>query len=752
MSRIAGHFCTMLLFGLGCQNPVDVDGFQRSEGGFVGDFSAVRVHVDDQGLIVHSGEQDWQLRTVSWGRSGAEKPLNPTSPVWGDSQRIESAHDGLTEFWQPASGDIEHGWTLRERPPGDGPVSLQLAIDGADGWRVDASGLGATVSSQTTRWRYQKLAVYGADGGSLVAQMKPTERGLAVVFDDAGATYPVVVDPVLSEQIAFTEWDAIGSVQLGYSVSLAGDVDGDGFPDVIVGAPLEGGWSDGPSGAAYLYHGGINGGSQVNGTRIVASDPFDKDWFGRSVSGAGDVNGDGYDDVVIGAPEKDGDNGAAYVYMGGPGGLQLGSETLLFEVSDREGERFGDSVAGAGDVNGDGYDDIVIGAPGQFTSPGGEVWVYLGGVDGVATERYVSIVALEPSDPNTYGQSVAAAGDVNDDGFDDIIVGGGSAMAYLYLGSASGISADTEQRLVPSDGRGLAFGQAVNGAGDVNGDGYDDVVIGDWRASRSEGTSAEFEEREFGAAYVYLGGACGIRQDTEVKLTSSSGQHHDHFGFSVAGAGDVNGDGYADIIVGSPGVDDWSQIGDFVYWRDSGEAYVFAGSANGIVQKTETMLRPLTTDAGASVGHAVAGANDVNLDGYDDVIVGAPTWGMWGAETSGAAFVFTGSCTVHWFLDADGDGYGDPAFMNTSCDQPAGYVADNTDCDDNCASINPEMTEYCGPSPDEMDCLETPTTTPPDNQDLGLEQGGCGCSSGPNSGPWLWLMLGLGATRLRRRP
>ena len=380
---------------LGCQasEPTTrgLDGFELGESGvFKADLEKVAVQVDPHGMVVHKNDERWRLQTVAWGRPGEERVRHSSEPNWGsclpmsERCRVEAISDGLTEFWQPTSGRIEHGWTLSERPLGDGPVSLQLAIEGADNWRVDADGLGATIAHQTATWRYQELAVYGADGASLTAWMASTASGLAVVFDDTGATYPVEVDPVLSEVARFFELEAPGYFRLGHDVAGAGDVNGDGFADVLVGAPNRSPDDESVAvGAAYVYIGGLEVESVP--VMLTASDGMPGDEFGTAVSGVGDVNGDGFDDVIVGAPDEADENGAAYVYVGSTDGLLLASETKLVEASGRAGERFGGSVSGAGDVNGDGYDDILVGTEGSWSDTAiGLAHLYLGGPDGIA--------------------------------------------------------------------------------------------------------------------------------------------------------------------------------------------------------------------------------------------------------------------------------------------------------------------------------------------------------------------------------
>jgi len=332
----------------------------------------------------------------------------------------------------------------------------------------------------------------------------------------------------------------------GWSVGTAGDVNGDGYDDVIVGAPL---YDNGQSaeGAAAVYHGSASGLSLVpnwmdEGDQAGAS-------FGISVGTAGDVNGDGYDDVIIGASAyangQDAE-GAAAVYHGSASGLSLAPN--WGDEGDQEDAFFGWSVGTAGDVNGDGYADVIIGAP----------WYTNGQIDEGAAAVYhgsASGLSLVPNwggegdqEYAQFGLSVASAGDVNEDGYADVIVG---AAAYdngqldegavaVYHGSASGLSLNPNWG-DEGDQAGAEFGYSVGTAGDVNGDGYDDVIVG--------ARFYDHGQEDEGAVAVFNGSASGL------SLAPIWGDEGDQagaqFGSSVGTAGDVNNDGYADIIVGA---------------------------------------------------------------------------------------------------------------------------------------------------------------------------------------------------------
>jgi hypothetical protein len=405
----------------------------------------------------------------------------------------------------------------------------------------------------------------------------------------------------------------------GVSVSGAGDVNGDGYADVIVGAHLnDAGGSE--AGRAYVYYGGpvADAVADLSLTGEGAGDNF-----GVSVSTAGDFNGDGYADVIVGANGNNAggsDAGRAYVYYGGPGADAVADLTLTGAAALDD---FGISVSGGGDVNGDGYADVIVGA--HYNDAGGaqagRAYVYYGEPypDAVAD---LSLTGAAASD--FFGRSVSAAGDVNGDGYDDVIVGAhgndagatNAGRAYVYHG---GPGADTVADLMLT---GAAvddyFGYAVSTAGDVNGDGYDDVIVGAF-GNDVGGPSA-------GRAYVYYGGAA---TDAVADLTLTGASPGDIFGTSVSAAGDVNGDGCGDFLVGASANDAGG--------LEAGRGYVYFGG-RGVDAVADITLTGVV--AGDNFGTSVSAAGDINGDGYTDVIVGA--WGSDAAGTdAGRAYVYT---------------------------------------------------------------------------------------------------------------
>ncbi|WP_353717492.1 FG-GAP-like repeat-containing protein [Dyadobacter sp. 676] len=388
---------------------------------------------------------------------------------------------------------------------------------------------------------------------------------------------------------------------LGSSVASAGDVNSDGYDDIIVGAPTFD-VNGTVGGIAVLYYGSLNGIESSN--QLVLSKNLADSYFGCSVAGAGDVNGDGYGDVVVGAKyysNGQDDEGAIYIYHGSSGGL--GPQEVIHFERGIANSYFGHAVAGAGDINRDGYADIVVGAPGSPNA----AYVYQGSAAGITGNPKV---LQSGQNGSNFGKSVAAAGDVNGDGYGDVIVGDDwygqedAGAAFVYHGSNSGIVVNPAATLL-CDQQGAIMGRSVAGAGDVNGDGYSDIIVG----APNYNNGQEYE----GVVLAYYGSSTGISNTSPLLLEMN--KDYDHFGEAVSGAGDVNGDGYSDIIIGAP----YFSEGELA----EGAAYVFHGSPTGLKTSPAFQLENGNID-NAYIGFDVAGAGDVNGDGYSDIIAGGP--------------------------------------------------------------------------------------------------------------------------------
>ncbi|MBN2392314.1 MAG: FG-GAP repeat protein [Anaerolineae bacterium] len=446
----------------------------------------------------------------------------------------------------------------------------------------------------------------------------------------------------------------------GSSVATAGDVNGDGNADLVVGAY---GYDD-YRGKAYVYHGSDVGlGATPAWTAIGehTGDYYTGDSFGYAVATVGDVNGDGYADLVVGAYRYDGNRGKAYVYYGTRWGLNPAFDWTA--GGENAYDRFGYAVGTAGDVNGDGFADLIVGAYG-YDGGRGRAYLFQGSSAGLSAVPAWSVLGEGAGD--NFARAVGAAGDVNGDGYADVIIGapyndtGGTnaGKAYLYYGSMTGLTPGPADWMATGVYAGDNFGTAVSTAGDVTGDGYADLVVG--ATGYPQGTGN-------GKAYVYYGSPVGPTSGP-ANWTASGEHAADHFGFSVGTAGDVNGDGCADLVAGAWGYDE-----------NKGKAYVYHGSTTGL--GTAPAWTTEGVNAGDYFGWSTAMAGDVDGDGYADLVAGA--WGYDDAANTDAgrvdvyhggvaglgatsAFTATGQNDNDTFGfavatagDVDGDGYAD---------------------------------------------------------------------------------------------
>jgi hypothetical protein len=416
----------------------------------------------------------------------------------------------------------------------------------------------------------------------------------------------------------------------GYQVRNAGDLNGDGTPDIVVGAPFDStrGLN---AGRAFVWFGG----SGLTGEPDLILEPANGgDYFGFAVAGVGDVDNDGFDDLAIGAPRAlrgAGRLGAVYLYRGG---------TFMNATVDRElegevgNDRFGWSVAPAGDMDRDNTDDFVVGAPYNNLDGTGVGRVYLfvgqGSMSSVGPAADV-IFSGEPSGGPTnsanfakfapdgvaisgpgFGFTVASVGDFRGDGRACVAVGapgalGATGRAYLYF-AASSInqlpSADPSVTLT-NDTRNEEFGWSVASGGRVDTDSRTDLLVG------APGTSGSR-----GSVHVYYGASSPSSTISNSDLERFQGVSPYRFGHSVAPAGDAEGSNNS-WLVGAPA--------NAIAGVNAGRAYLYRGTSN-----TPTDLGPINA-GGAPVaedqwGHSLDGLlGDLDGDGLDDFIVGAPT-------------------------------------------------------------------------------------------------------------------------------
>jgi hypothetical protein len=349
----------------------------------------------------------------------------------------------------------------------------------------------------------------------------------------------------LSATPTWTAQGAVEDAQFGVSVAGVGDVNNDGFDDLLIGAEGHDAGS-GAVGAVFLYFGSASGlRAEPDWT---ATGENTRDAFGHAVSAAGDVNGDGYDDLLVGAfrwSDVQVRQGKAYLFRGGPAGPGAAPDWSTTGVD--PAENLGASVARGGDVNNDGFDDVLIAAPGYANgdSNEGRVLLFAGSAAGLGAEP--AWEGESDYEGASFGQSLDGVGDVDGDGFDDVVIGMGpeQILAWpgprvrLYRGSASGLSVTESWSALTTDYPHSHI--AVRGAGDVDGDGLDDVIVG----------RETLWLDQHGDAWLFLGDeTLGLEAEAAWHWTPTKASQL--FGSSVDG-GDIDGDGLSDLLIGSRG-------------------------------------------------------------------------------------------------------------------------------------------------------------------------------------------------------
>ena len=596
---------------------------------------------------------------------------------------------GLTGGWLGSTGEYTIEIALGNAPP---PIpslpsgfSLELAkLDGTNGFVLN--GIDEFDDSSRAVSRAGDINGDGIDD-LIIGAPRADKSGDFYDGRDSGKSYVIFGNSNgFTPSLKLSELDGTNGFVLqgidlydysGSSVSGAGDINGDGFDDLIIGAPNAGylfEYRFGPAnigqGESYVVFGSTSFDaslelSELDGTNGFVLEGIDERYHtGQSISEAGDINGDGFDDLIIGAPgagtsifyyrySYNSDRGESYVIFGSSNGFDAninlaeldGTNGFVLKGID-DNDDSGSSVSGAGDINGDGLDDLIIGAPGAGNVVGryvgydndfkdvygfyyndrrGESYVIFGSRSGF--EASVDLGALDGSNGfvlkginsgDRSGYSVSGAGDINGDGFDDLIIGAvgveslnyspddeARSESYVVFGSGRGFSASVDLgSLDGSNGfvlKGINSGDrsgiSVSRAGDINSDGFDDLIIG------ADGADSNFYGRA-GESYVVYGRS-GFEASLEPSdLDGSNGfvlkgiNSGDRLGNSVSGAGDINDDGFDDLIISA---------------LNAGESYVVFGSA------------PVTSLVGTEDSNTLVDLDDVNLisgRGGNDTIAG----------------------------------------------------------------------------------------------------------------------------------
>ncbi len=501
-----------------------------------------------------------------------------------------------------------------------------VASSGFSTWYRDVDGDGYGVSFPTTSACDEPAGyaqLYG-DCDDVAAVVYP---GAPEICEDGYDNDCSGVDPRCRPAGADGLADADGSYSGVSSNDFAGsalggaDVDGDGVPELVVGA-----WGvNSGAGAVYVLSAAAGSRSLSSGstwTGLSASDGA-----GYAVAGVGDTDGDGREEILVGAYGVDSGGssaGAAYLLSSGAGALSGADAVIVGEVA---GDRAGVFVGGGGDVDGDGRADVLIGASNEDAgaTDAGAVYLLQGPISG-NVDLSAADAKLKGVDSYGYAAAVADAGDTNADGLDDILVGawqaggGAEGEVYLILGPVAGtLSLSVADATLTGHGADDYAGQALCGAGDVDDDGYDDVLVGAYQNDDAASTA--------GAAYLLYGPVrSGALSAADAQIQGADAD--DRLGYAVA-ADDIDGDGPSDLVIG-------------VYYDEpvgtgSGTTLLFYGPVSGTLSASAADASWTGETSRDNAGKA-AYARDLDADGFGDIAVGAPAW----SGTGGAYLIWGG--------------------------------------------------------------------------------------------------------------
>ncbi|SEW45835.1 Por secretion system C-terminal sorting domain-containing protein [Chitinophaga sp. YR573] len=578
---------------------------------------------DELNITPQDAEQQWAFNLTVKAVGGYKPVAQPLVAMHENTVQFDHDHHFTVEYVNDEQG-IRQNFII-EHPSDKDKLTVQL--QSSNGWKaMYRSATGLTFANKGQQLSYHDLKVLDAKGNKLPAHFTVQNNQVEITVDAKHAAYPLIIGGIAGPMViqaasTLLQSNQVGA-QMGTSVAGAGDINGDGYADVMIGAPYFSN-PEAQEGAVFVFYGSAPNGINPNNYTILEKNVANGH-FGLYIAGGGDVNGDGFADVAVGAPYRAGtfgnDTGAVYVYYGSSAGITTTPDIIR---STRQGDYFGISVAIVKDLNFDLIDDIVIGA----SNGAGYVTVVSGGVWGVGSS-FIDEIAV--SGTTGFGIRVADAGDVNGDGIHEMMVVAGEDL-YVFWGGYGQVSTTPSQTILRPN-QAASFGSAIAGGGDVNGDGYDDIVVG-----AKDFVDLGHNGIQSGAMYVFLGSNTGL-VTTPHQIISSAyflvpDQDSSLYGSQISFAGDVNKDGFDDVVVGLPRAESSASQ------TDEGMVWLYYGYPPGLNFWPVGLIQ--SNRANSWFGSSVAGAGDVNGDGYADLITGARLFSN-GQAQEGIGLIFLG--------------------------------------------------------------------------------------------------------------